>query len=263
MPDIVVPFLEDDDALTAVALESRSTSVESGVNGIMTYGPRAGALNKHHVDTLVIETGVTDNAVLPVSTLFIEGSGSHAYKARYTGFDNNGSVDRVIIGSDEVGGGGYDDANNQLLFNIDVGGGLGIRLGMANSSRIMGILVLMNVEFETFTFDTLTELRCMTCIQFLSGVTWYTIGRTERFMERRVSVGFGGPDTNINQDIPTRCLIVADDLTAEGLNPAIDRVEGVRGMVSVFPASAGVPGNDTVNLGSCQMTIIPLHAEEL
>lgn len=254
MPDIVVPFLEDDDALTAVALESRSTSVESGVNGIMTYGPRAGALNKHHVDTLVIETGVTDT--IPVSTLFIEGSGSHVYTIQYAGFGAPGSADRQIIGT---GSGTYSTAN-QLLFNIT---GPGIRLGMANSSRIMGILVLMNVEFETFTFDTLTDLYCMTCIQFLSGVTWFTVNRSERFMERRVSVGFGGPDTNINQDIPTRCLIVAADLTAAGLDPAVDRVKGVRGMVSVYPV-AGLPGgNDEVGLGSCQMTIIPLHAEEL
>lgn len=258
MPDIVVPFLEDDDALTAAALESRSTSVEAGVNGIMTYGPREGALNKHHVDTLVIEAGVTDSA--GVSTLFIEGAGPHAYTVRYAGFDNDGSADRQIIGT---GGGAPPlyQSTNQLLFNINIGGGLGIRLGMARSSRIMGILVLMNVEFETFSFDNLSDLYAMTCIQFLSAGIWRTIGRTERFMERRLSVSFA--DTNINQDIPTRCLIVPGDLIAEGLNPDIDRVDGVRGMVSVFPASAGAPGNDTVDLGSCQMTIMPLHAEEV
>lgn len=267
MPDIDVTFLVDDDDLTVASLQTRSDAVEDGVNGIMSYGARAGAVSHNHVETLVIETGINDSAAAPVATLFIAGSGTHAYTTTYTpttDFDDDDATSRVIVGSDEVGGGTYNSTDKQLVFDLATAGpnGDGLLLGMSRADRVAGILILLNVEFETFTLDTLTDLHVMTCIQVLTnaGVTWHTIGRTERFMERRVSVAFA--DTSVNQDIATRCLLLPADLTAEGLDPATDKVTGIRAMTAMVLV-AGTPGTDQIQLGACQMSIIPLHAEEV
>jgi len=264
MPDIPHTFILDDDDLTSASLQTPSTNVEAGVNGIMSYGASEGALNFNHVDTLVIETGITDSTA--TNTLFISGSGTHTYPVSatfYANFGTDGAVDREVIG---IGGGTY-LGTDQLVFAFFPS----FSLGMDEADRIAGILVLLNVVFETFDLapsDTGNppSIWCMTCIQFsdtppIGPPTWFTIPRTERFMERRTGNWVGPSDVEVYQDIPTRCLITAADLTDAGLDPTTDTIGAVRAMVSLYVHDLAGGGTPSIELNSCQMTIIPLHAE--
>jgi len=264
MPDIDLTFLKDDDALTAASLQAPSTSIEAGINGVMTYGLREGALGAAHVGTLVVETGITD----PVgdATLYVQTSTSQAYNAgpAYASFGADGAVDRTPIVLNAAG----PPPEDWLKLDLP-----SVSVGMTAGDSVAGLLVLMNVEWETYVQSgapTGSPYRLMTCIQIkvaTSPVTsaWFTIDRTERFMEPRVVpvAAWAAPtDTVVRQDIPTRCLIVPADLAV--VSPPVlpgEPILGVRGMVSLYYPTGGFTLGDIVELGSCQMTVIPLHAE--
>lgn len=259
MPDIDLTFLEDDDDLTAASLQVPSTNIESGINGVMSYGLREGALGASHVGTLVVETGITD----PVgdATLYVQTSTSQAYTGPvYASFGADGTTDRTPIILNAAG----PPPEDWLKLDLP-----SVSVGMTAGDSVAGLLVLMNVEWETYVQGPSGDpYRLMTCIQIkvaTSPVTsdWFTIDRTERFMEPRVvPAPTWALDEEVRQDIPTRCLIVPADLAV--VSPPVlpgEPILGVRGVVSLYYPAGGFTLGDTAALGSCQLTVIPLHAE--
>ncbi len=250
MPDIEVTYPTDGSTVTATALNTLFTEVQDGINGLMAYGIRPGALRpEHFAGSLLQQDGWTNPA--GVAAITVGGEGTHAYTRKYTTYGLNGAVDREICGSDQVGGGTFDNTNDRLVLEST-----GVRLGMDQSSNVAGLLCMWNVEFEQITQAQEADanaVRLMTCLQFRVSGTWYTLNRSERITPPRLSVGWA--DVYSSQDAATVVLLRQSDLTDKGLS-AGSIITGIRVMVAVDNATAST----AVHLNRCRLTVLPLHA---
>jgi hypothetical protein len=271
MPDIAFTPLEDDDALNAASLNTPFTAIQAGINGIMEYGLRRGALSRHHLGQVVMDASWMDQTATPQNTLHISGGGTHFYPQKGAGYvaGTDNLADRYVIGA----GTGVPTYSSDNVLQFDHAAG--VLLGMSRSDRTAGILVLLNVEFDRVDSSADTTTGAVVAIQFettAASGTWHTIDRTERYFSatsraarqqpytspgtpyRWVS---GNTDYRIDCDMALRTLIAPADITAAGANPVTDGITGVRAVIAI-PATSG-----TIQLGRTQFTIVPLHAEVL
>jgi hypothetical protein len=168
--------------------------------------------------------------------------------------DSPPSGDRVVVGHPDAGGTVPDPAEFSL------NGGTGYKLGFANGDRVTGILVMFNINVRNVVHNEVGDLYPMFCVQYkVSGdATWYTIPESERFLSRADHlISSVSTSELLDVDVPLATLITADTLADDG-HLVTDEVVGVRIMLSVVNAAAGV----RLDLERGNASVMVLAAEE-
>jgi hypothetical protein len=272
MPEIQYPYLEEGTDFDAGSLNTRFQTVTNGLNGLTEFSVQRGTFSDEHLS----DQGLLAGEAFPASgaagtTRYSRNiSGNHTYTVQYTTWGGNGVYP------------GVGDSDRELItdgvVDLEINFGAGIQLGMNNPDGIAGLLVLLNVHFyRTSLFDPEEQIDftprqgAMTCIQFTTdNVNWFTFRKTERMQWNRTVEGeIGGTlidpsqrgnmtgddqtDTYINQDIPTRTLILPEDLPEDN-----STIIGIRAATAVWQPATGT--TQTIALRECNFTVIPLHA---
>jgi hypothetical protein len=264
MADLSYTYYVDGDSITAASLNTAFTGVQTGINDLMGYALKPGALRSEHFSgQVMLYSGWTTAA--GVSGHTVGGTGTHQYGGSgdplgsgafdytaYGGDPRPDATDRCLVGVAPVTG-TYSASNRLQLEHA------GLKLGMDQSDNVAGILCMYNVEFllaTSITGSALNRVHAITSLEFKVGTSWYVLPRSTRMCgELNDPTGMTG-DTYTNHDMATVVLLRQSDLTDAGL-AANSQVKGIRVMVSVDQTDA----DDIVVLNSSRLTILPLHAD--
>lgn len=271
MPEIIYPYLPEGETFDANSLNTRFQPVVDGLNGLVEVSTQRATFSDQHL----AQTGLVAGEQFPASgaagtTRYTRNiKGTHSYTVQYTTWGGNGTYPGVGDTDRELITDGVNDL--QITFSAP------IRLGMNNSDKIAGLLVLLNVHFvqasktEQQVFSWHPNLAAMTCLQFTTdNVNWFSFQRTERIqwarnIESETSVTIGTAQTGkmtadeenddyVTQDIATRALLLPSDLPDPNL-PLV----AVRAATAVWNPT-GIPSAGTIYLREANFTIMPLHA---
>jgi len=272
MPEIQYPYLEEGTTFDASSLNTRLQTVTDGLNGLTEVSVQRGAFSDQHLSNQGLLAGedFPASGVAGTTRYSRNISGNHSYTVKYTTWGGNGTyplvgdTDRNLI------------TDGVVSLEINFGAST-IQLGMGNTDKIAGLLVLLNVHLlrtslvnEEQQTDFGATQGAMTCIQYTTdNVNWFTLRKTERFQWNRTVRGEGQvainpsqrgkmtsddqDDVYCNQDISTRTIILPSDLPDPNL-----AIRGIRAATAVFGAATG--SAQTIYLRESNFTVIPLHA---
>ena len=282
MPEISYPYLEEGTAFTSTSLNDRFSTTVGGLNGIVEHGSQRGALSDQHLTT----KGVVADEKFTSFTKEIKGIDT--ISTFYTTWGGNGTYNPVSADTDRTV---ISDGSGSNL-QIDLAA-QGLQLGMSQSDKVEGLLVLMNAYFwlakTTGQPDNYQpKIGAMMCLQaaYNSGKThWLTFKKTERFQWVRNMRGEGDTtrfkvsyeqvassemtgddqdDTMVMQDMSLRALILKEDLP--DVAATLYSLRGAAAVwypVNIVPASAphAPPANTVVQFNGANLTVLPLHAK--
>jgi len=268
MPEITYPYLPEGEAFDANSLNTRFRTVTDGLNGLVEFSTQRGTFSDQHL---------TSDGLIAGDSFPASGA---AGTTRYS--RNTEDVSTVVLSYTTWGGNGtypgVGDTDRQLItdgtVDLQITFSSAIQLGMGNPSKIAGLLVLLNVHFyRAFTSEPATfspEISLMTCIQYTTdNVNWFTLKRTERIQRVRTVKGEGHDinttqrgnmstpdedDTYVSQDIPTRTLILPEDLPDPNLS-----ITAIRAATALWQPG-GVPALTIGYIREANFTVMPLHA---
>tara|TARA_R100000951_G_scaffold112907_1_gene113999 strand:+ start:741 stop:1568 length:828 start_codon:yes stop_codon:yes gene_type:complete len=273
MPDIQYPYLEEGTVFDAASLNNRLQTVTDGLNGLTEVSVQRGTFSDQHLTNQGLLAGEQFPTIATAGTTRYSRniSGNHSYTVQYVSWGGNGTYPAVGDNDREL----ITDGVVSLEINF---GASSIQLGMSNTDKIAGLIILLNVHLlRTSVVDAQqqtdygAEQSAMTCIQYTTdGINWFTFRKTERFQRNRTVRGEGQgaqidpsprgrmtgadqDDVYCNQDIATRTLILPEDLPDPNL-----AIRGIRAATAVWQPATG--SAQTIYLREANFTVIPLHA---
>ncbi len=253
---------EDGDAATAASVNDAMTAAEVWLNDLTRDAFRAGAVGREHADSLF-------HRCSPVTKAY-EGANSMLYtfatfgaSITYTTFGADTASDTagVYVGDRAVLGHPDCPAYAGGIAAVTLNSGNGYRVGTENGHEVSAILALLSCELTMVNRNATATTSIMVCLQFqTNGAGWWTIDVSERFVstdDHKVVPATGTEVMLYPIDIAT--LITPDVITGVGLDPAADRVTGVRAAVSMVNAGAGM----SFTFNSYVVTAVPLYTAEV
>lgn len=258
-------YKDDGDFLNAASFNTPLGDAETVINGLVRNNLRRGAFNFDMCHDPFVggpfvaqwdDSGTIkyDYSTFGSSmTYFAYGSdGGSRVTGTYTG-------DRCLVGHPDHTGTG----STNLPAHLDLAGptsSAGLYLGWGNGDNCSGLLLLANVNVGRIV-DSAANHAVMFCLQYKTDAdsTWRTIDRTERFVTRDDHMSDSTSSTEqMLIDVPIVTFLTEDDLTADGLNPATDKVTDIELMCSLSLAGAG----SEIILDRWNLTGIPLMAKK-
>lgn len=260
-------YLEDGSSADASSVNTPLAGAQTWLQDITADGLRRGTFNRYHAGCLLTPNGAgyTVKSTSGVCTYTRAVFGASIDYAAYgtdggsaTGGDL-GAGDRSILGHPSNTS-GYAGPSALITFP-----GSGIKVGVTNGSMCAGILLMLNAEIVNADINfgpspIPVEAGIMCCFQYkLSGsATWYTLDRSERFMNVYDHVTGSGSMTEVmDLDIPITSFLSEAVVEADG-TASTDYVQQVRAMVSSFSFFAG--SEFTIN--RWRLTAVPLLAQD-
>jgi len=233
MPVVTYDPLRAGDAIDASSLNSRFSTVQSGINDLPESALAPGALNESHLPTFVLHKG---------SKSF--GSSTHEY---------DGSKCQIILSTwatinedgDHSGGGGTTGKDLEVAF--------GSNISFSSSGPIGGIFVLCDIHVKKLTYSGAPYGAREPVSYFRlqarrNGGAYETISRTERFVSNSWMSGATDSVTTW-QHVPIRTFIKPGDLSGG------DLFEAVRAQVTTWSGA-----DATVFLRECKLTVLALKS---
>jgi len=227
MADIDIDLVDDQDALTAASLNSRFSTLRTGILALPEYAVKDRGLGPDHLPSLVI--GI--NASPGLTRRFDVTPPYTASPAAYPGWGVD--ADWAVV---DDGSGGTTINSGPLQITFDT-----IQLGMSNASRIGAMMVFYNLSLP---IPSNTD-RFYFCLQYRdTGAAWRTIRNTEIVVNPgRMLNTING--TGATLDIPFNTILREDEIGEE--------FNGLR----VAHTTATPAAQYRINKAS--FTIIPLH----
>jgi hypothetical protein len=266
-------FVEDGATATAAYLNNLFGRAQSWINNVNRAGIRRGAFNHHHAPTIGPLSAVgtyTTYADLPahgihtydrtlatfgVCTTYTGAGGTYGTNGVSETNATIGTNNRAIVGHPNATG-GYTGGTAKLTMP-----GSGFLLGMARGDRCAGILIEFNVDVRSFTSDAASTPWAMFALHYEinGGGGWKTIDQSEMGLSLHDHVPVL-PDSDVDLDVPLTAFLSAATLSANGDNPAVDRVTAICASLSLWDAASVAP-EPSITLASWNLTALPLHAQ--
>ena len=230
MAEISFDPIDTQELFTTGSLNNRFStgagSLQVAINDVESDALAPGALNEHHLPSLVLfRSEVSQNAGGQYTTT------NSLWPSSYAVVNSNG----------EAGG---------TALEIDFGATYNLSTGQAQAVFVLADMYVQYIRRGAASYNDLDGVAFK--IQAYNGATWQTIGRTERLISAQV---FGGvaeaKGRAINMKVPIRTLITSADLS----NNSITKVR-----VQVAVWNGGGAGTVTATLLARSLTAIILQS---
>lgn len=261
-------YLEDGDDATAASVNTPLTAAQGWLGAITAPGLRRGAFNRYHAGCLLTPNSAGYTVKSDLSGVMTYTRVVFGASINYAAFGTDGGSatggtlgtgDRAIVGHPSNTG-GYTGPTANITFP-----GLGIKVGVTNGSMCAGILLMFNAEIVNADINfgpspIPVEASVVFCLQYKlsSSATWFTLDRSERFMNVFDHVTGSGSMTEVQDlDTPITSFLSETIVEADG-TASTDYVTGVRAMVTSFSFFAG----SSFTLNRFRLTAIPMLAQD-
>ncbi len=222
--------------INAASLNSRFDAVRNEMNALEDVCVQPRALHRTHLPTTVLSKGRAE-IISPIS---------HTYT----------NVAEPYPGYGLSAGWKVINTNGSLGTGTPLSITLSSAVNLSQQTRFGGILVLANVHAIAFTGAGVTvgtyQASAMFAIQYQISGTWYTLGRSERFLSAETNAD-GTSQLALFKDVPIRTYIKYADVAGKGNETVTD----IRMVTSINNVTAPLK---TLALRQGQITAIAIRA---
>ena len=231
MAEIFFDPIDTQELFTTGSLNNRFStgagSLQVAINDVESDALAPGALNEHHLPSLVLfRSEISQNAGGQYTTT------NSLWPSSYAVVDSNG----------EAGGG--------TALEIDFGATYNLSTGQAQAVFVLADMYVQYIRRSATSYNDLDGVAFR--IQAYNGSSWQTIGRTERYISAQI---FGGDAASkgraINVKVPIRTCIHASDVSG-------NTISKVRVQIAVW--NGGGAGVVTATLLARSLTAIILQS---